>query len=330
MVKSYFWRDRHGRPRVRKGGKTYPIRDSNGIWHEPDTAEGDRIYWEILTGKRSEAKTSWSALIKSYRMSDRWKDLKPRTKSDYERVLTYIEDKTGKKDATRLIRKDVIAAMEANRKRVRFANYIPQVMSVLMEHAIDLGWVKSNPAKGVRRLSTPTEKKQPHIPWPDWAVKKWRENAKPLPRLIFELGVGSVQRPGDWPKFRWNDFDGNALRIEQGKSDKPLYLPCTAELIVALNEAPKNGLTILTLQDGRPMPYRRMAQIMRDERERLGLLAYDLHALRYRGVMELAWSDCDDDQIASYSGHSSKDMIAKYAGVARQTMRATQASRKRK
>jgi hypothetical protein len=52
-----------------------------------------------------------------------------------------------------------------------------------------------------------------------------------------------------------------------------------------------------------------MAQIMLDERKRLGLEAYDLHALRYRGVMELAWSKCDDDEIASYSGHSSKDMI---------------------
>lgn len=57
MVKRYLWRDRHGKPRVRKNGKTYPIRDENGIWHEPDTAEGDRIYWEIVTGKRARSET---------------------------------------------------------------------------------------------------------------------------------------------------------------------------------------------------------------------------------------------------------------------------------
>jgi integrase len=73
-----------------------------------------------------------------------------------------------------------------------------------------------------------------------------------------------------------------------------------------------------------------MAQIMRKERERLGLVDYDLHALRYRGVMELAWAGCDDDEIASYSGHSSKAMIRKYAGKARQTMRARQAREKRR
>lgn len=63
---------------------------------------------------------------------------------------------------------------------------------------------------------------------------------------------------------------------------------------------------------------------MRKERARLGILEHDLHALRYRGVMELAWAGCSDDEIASYSGHD------KYAGEARQVMRARQAAEKRK
>jgi len=80
---------------------------------------------------------------------------------------------------------------------------------------------------------------------------------------------------------------------------------------------------------GNPLTYSGLAQIMRKERARLGLLKYDLHALRYRGVMELAWAGCDDDQIASFSGHASKDMIKKYAGEARQIVRARQALEKR-
>ena len=116
----------------------------------------------------------------------------------------------------------------------------------------------------------------------------------------------------------------------QGKTGNALYLPCTTELRAALNKAEKSGLTILTLKDGRPLSYRRMGEIMRAESERLGLLAYDLHAIRYRGVLELAWAGCDDDEIAAYSGHSSKDMIRKYAGEARQIMRARMAREKRK
>ncbi|WP_245736361.1 hypothetical protein [Roseovarius lutimaris] len=46
--------------------------------------------------------------------------------------------------------------------------------------------------------------------------------------------------------------------------------------------------------------------------------------------MELAWAGCTDDENASYSGHTSKAMIIKYAGKARQIMRARQAAAKRK
>lgn len=66
------------------------------------------------------------------------------------------------------------------------------------------------------------------------------------------------------------------------------------------------------------------------ERIRLGLMAFDQHALRYRGVMELAWAGCTDVEIASCCGHKSKKMIIKYSGEARQVTRARQAPTKRK
>jgi len=73
-----------------------------------------------------------------------------------------------------------------------------------------------------------------------------------------------------------------------------------------------------------------MARVMVEVRKRPGLMAFDQHALRYRGVMELTWAGCTDNEIASYSGHTSKTMIIKCAGEARQVMRARQAAAKRK
>jgi hypothetical protein len=46
-------------------------------------------------------------------------------------------------------------------------------------------------------------------------------------------------------------------------------------------------------------------------------------------VQELAWAGCTDDEIAAFSGHASIAMIRKYAGEARQVMRARTAARKR-
>lgn len=329
--KKYLWRHNSGRMYVRLKGRLYRIFANEG------TADFDREYWEIVGGKRTSTKMSWTALIKNYRTSDRWTNLKPRTREDYEKVLKYIIEKMGDRDVKLLTRAHVIEAQRANAHRTRFANYIPQILVVLCEHAIDIGWIKENPAKGVRALKTPEERKKEHIPWPDWAVERFREQSEGLPRLIFEIGIGSVQRPSDWLRFTWGDYDGENLRIMQNKTDKPLVLPCTLKLKGAidafksqLNVTPHPARQIITKADGSRMNYRYMAALMLDERKRLGLVAYDLHAVRYRGVMELAWFGCSDEEIASFSGHSSMAMIRKYAGEARQIMRARQANEKRK
>ena len=334
--KKYLFTDALGKHRVRIKGKTYPLRDEKGCWHEIDTPEGDRIYWEILRGKRADAKRSWSALIDLHRQSDKWAALSPRYRLDLEPVFAYLIEKRGKSDVALLTQADIYDAMEANRHRVRFANYIATGVSMLCKTAIRRRWRTDNPAIGIEPLATPKSKKQPHIPWTDAAVAKWRAEASPLPLLIFEIGVGSVQRPGDWVGFTWGDYDGETLRLRQNKTDMPLVLPCTARLKQILDTtkdslgfAPMPNRHILTKLDGSKMVYRYMAELMRNERLRLGLTTYDLHALRYRGVMELALAGCDDDEIASYSGHASKSMIRKYAGEARQIMRARQAQAKR-
>lgn len=329
--KRYLWRHPAGRVYVRTKGTLHRIRAAEG------TADFDREYWEILSGRKMMAKTSWARLIDDYRTSERWTNLKPRTRKDYEKIMDYVLEKIGSRDVKSLTRADVIAAQKANAHRTRFANYIPQMLVVLCEHAIDLGWLKANPAKGVRALKTPDDRKREHLPWPDWAVEKFRADAQPLPRLIFEVGVGSVQRPSDWLRFTWGDYDGDTLRLSQGKTGKLLVLPCTADLKVALEEAkerlsatPIPACAILTQPNGNHMTYFYMAKLMRTERVRLGLEAYDLHALRYRSIKELAWAGCDDDEIAAYSGHSTKAMIPKYAGEARQEIRARQAREKRR
>lgn len=302
------------------------------IMAKPGTEAFDAEYWEIMRG-RVTPRTTWAALIDSYRASARWTELRIRTRMDYERSLEYLREKNGHKDMTRADARDAIAAMDANKHRTRFGNQLVSVMSILSEHARELGWVKVNPFKGLRRRKIPVERQQAHEPWTDEAVTKWRAEARPLQRLIFELGLGSMQRPSDWCVFRWSDYNGKSLRITQSKTGKVLLLPCTDELRAALDAvrppADQPDGPILRKRDGNPMSYYPMSAIMLKERQRLGLAAYDLHALRYRGVMELAWAGCDDDEIMSYSGHVTKEMVAKYAGIARQQMRAVSAAEKR-
>ncbi|MGV6839278.1 MAG: tyrosine-type recombinase/integrase [Planktomarina sp.] len=333
--KKYLWQHPSGRWYVRRqvNGKMLYLGKINA---QEGTPEFDRQYWEIVGGKRAASKTSWDVLILDMRKTDKWANFSPRYRKDLEQVFVYLSDRIGQIDVSRLTQADIYDAMDKNKHRVRFANYIPTAISMLSKLAIRKRWRKDNPAIDIEPLKVPKSRKKPHLPWTDYAVEKMRAEGKALPRLIFEIGVGSVQRPGDWVGFQWGDYDGETLKLRQNKTGKALLLPCTKALKQELDKA-KNALGfiphpsrhIITRPDGSAMDYHAMAKVMVRERKRLGLMDFDQHALRYRGVMELAWAGCTDDEIASYSGHTSKAMIIKYAGEARQVMRAKQAAAKR-
>uniref|UniRef100_UPI001F4E359C integrase n=1 Tax=Pseudophaeobacter leonis TaxID=1144477 RepID=UPI001F4E359C len=278
-MKKYIWRHPRGRIYVRIKGKLTRITADQG------TAEFDRQYWEILSGKRVEAKTSWSAIITAMRESDKWANFSPRYRKDLEPVFTYLEEKIGRANVSKLTPADVYDAMEANKHRVRFANYLPTAVSMLTQLAIKKRWRNENPFLKMDKLKVPKDRQKPHLPWADWAVDLMRAEAEPLPLLIFEIGVGSVQRPGDWVEFKWGDYDGVNLKLRQNKTDLPLQLPCTEALKAALDKtkaslgfAPHSTRHILTRADGSPMDYHAMARVMVRERKRLGLLAFDQHA----------------------------------------------------
>ncbi len=323
--KRYLWEKAPGVWYVRRRGRYYRITAAHG------TEDFDRQYWSILKGQTAP-RTSWRALVEAFRASDRWRELRPRTRADYDKCFDYIVTRNGDRDVARLTARDVVAMLDANAHRVRFGNHVASVLSVLCEFArVDLGWITTNPARGVRKRKVPEDRKAPHLPWTDEAVTAFRAGATDRERLIFELGLGSVQRPADWCRFSWSDYSGGRLALTQGKTGKALTLPCTAELAAVLDAACPESCAgpILVAVGGSRMTYSGMAQLMRKARKRLGLEPYDLHGLRYRGVMELAWAGCDDDEIMSYSGHNTKDMVVKYAGIARQQMRAETAATKR-
>lgn len=299
--------------------RVYP--EAPDFWHTYARLESDR--------NPAPSNRTFAGLIDHYYRSGRFQARKPRTQEDYRRHAERIRAKMGTKDPAKVQRHHVVRWQEELEGRA--ASYFVQVMSNLMEHAVDIGWRQDNPCRGVRLKQT--TRKEPHLPWPVEVVRKWREDAWPLPRLIFEVGLGSCQRPADWTRFNWEDFDGDRLTLTQGKTDKPLVIPASAHMKAALATRPKvmrlGGTPILTGHNGKRLTYRRLAEIMRAERERLGTLAYDLHGLRYTAVQEFARTGCTDDEIASYSGHNSLAMVKKYAGLVRQIARAESARKKR-
>ena len=307
----YFWR----RPGAAVKMQAEPFTDA--WWAE---------YAKLLKGTPPPPRgKTFRALIASYKRSARFEKLKPRSRADYEKVLTFIEERLGGQEVSKVRRHHVVAWRDQNSGR--FADYLVQVLRVLFEHAVDQGWRDDNPAKGVQTVYRPSGTRKA---WPEDLVQAARETATGDTLLLFEILVGTGQRIGDVLRMKWSDIAGDAIYVGQSKTGEELWVPFTDRLREALREAPRRGETILTSKRGGPLSYRAAADRMRKLREAIGAgEAHDTHALRYTTTAELAALGCDDELIMSVTGHRTKAMVAKYAGPARQRVRAIEAQKRR-
>jgi len=322
-------RDRPKYVCVKPGGLYFWRRPGSAVkmQSEPFTDAWWSEYALLLKGTPPPPKgKTFRALIASYKRSDRFTKRAPRTRRDYDKVLAFVEDRLGGQDVGKVRRHHVVAWRDQNTGR--FADYLVQVLRVLFEHAIDKGWRDDNPAKGVQTVYRPSGTRKA---WPDDLVRAARETATGETLLLFELLVGTGQRIGDVLRMRWSDIAGDAIHVGQGKTGAELWVPFTDRLRETLREAPRRGETILTGKRGRPLSYRAAADRMRKLRAAIGAgEAHDTHALRYTTTAELAALGCDDDLIMAVTGHRTKAMVAKYAGAARQKVRAIEAQKRRK
>lgn len=272
---------------------------------------------------------AFSSLIGHYRRSDRFEGLSERSKLDYDRVLTFLNKEIGDVDPRRFKRRHVIDLQASQSHRIRFAKYCVQIMSLLMEQAIDMGWRKDNPAKGVKYLKD-RSKPEAHTPWSDEARAAFEANAGPRARLIYELCIGTGQRIGDVLAMKWDDVSGGDIRVVQNKTKVPLRIPLTGRLAAYLATVPRDGVYIAAKNLREPLSYPNARHAMAAARKGTVAAGMTIHALRYTAAIELAEAGCTEEEIASITGHKSLQMIEKYTRGSLQRQRAKSAQDKRK
>ncbi|MGR3823852.1 MAG: site-specific integrase [Salipiger marinus] len=278
-----------------------------------------------------------AAVIRAYRAAPKYRDLKRRTRDDYERHLPYFEQKLGHLAPRQIERHHVITWRDAWAKQSspHFANYRLRVMSIVMEHAKDMGLLRKmeeNPAKGIKALKY---EKQDREPWPDTKIAAFRSAYAygTRERTLFELLLGTGQRIGDVLRMQWGHISGDTILLRQGKTGTRLEIPVTQHLAAALAATERRSLFILTKDMSKAKrpgqwEYRGAADAMRAARVAIGAEAYDLHGLRYTAASELLLAGCDDELIASVTGQSAA-MVRHYTRHIRQRVRARQAQEKR-
>lgn len=261
-----------------------------------------------------------SAVIRHYIASPKYRDLKPRTRDDYDKHLVYFQGKMGHLLPRQIERHHVIRwhAKWAENETPHRANYRLRVMSIIMEHAKDMGLLTKqdeNPAKGIKAIKY---EKQDRQPWPQDRIDAYRTTATGRALLVFELCLGTGQRIGDVLRMKWGDIEADGIKVKQGKTGKALWVPFTRHLRAALASAPRRSVFILTNQYATgPWSYRGASQAIREVREAIGALDYDTHGLRYSAASELLLAGADVETIGAITGQS-PEMVRHYTRAVRQ------------
>lgn len=272
-------------------------------------------------------------LVRSYYKSNKYQSLKPRTQKDYRKFLDRLERNFGGVMVRTVKRKNVISWRDGLAKTdgAHYANYFVRVLRILFRYAGDIDELpmSENPAQGVEAVKY--DKKTPK-PWSKDLITAARD-ARPhgtRTRLLFELLYCTGQRVGDVLAMEWTDIRGDAIDVSQNKTDAALEIPLTDDLKECLRRAERTGETILTpYGESRPLSYRSAAKDMMDLRKEVGAEKHTIHAIRHTVASEIAAGDGDDEEIMSMTGHTTKGMVAHYAGPARQRARAVKAQKKR-
>lgn len=345
-----------GIKRVRAKGRTYLYDRISGkrIEAAPNTQAFLDEVKALRAGKEPEDRHgdgTWGALVKAYLAAPKFDNLAPTTKTQYLRVIEFL--KVGNRAAVKSITGgDVLRTRDAafRKHKRRFANYVAQVMRLILAWGVEYGWLKTNPAADVTMIDKPKNARKVNRAWSVDELRTVLEAAVPEMRVPIALGGFAAFRRGDALSVEWTAYDGVRIVGTHRKTGEPINLnahPFLRDILDAerrrqravVERALERGRpvampkTIVTGQRGRPLTgsgfaamFFKMIRRLTDEGKVGPGLSF--HGLRHTAATMLADAGCDTRDIMAVTGHKTEAMVQHYTQAANQKARADRAMKK--
>jgi integrase len=273
------------------------------------------------------------ALIKSYKTTDAWTDLAPRTRQDYEKVIAYLAPLYDAPVADFTPPRIVALRDRWMKERGRrFVNYCRTVLILLMNRAVELGLVATNPAKAVRKLKRDKTLAPLNRPWSEAEqIAVWKRTGDARYqhlRLPLAIGLYTGMREGDMAALRRNVAKDGRIAIETKKRKVMIDLAVLPELAAAMAEAPpQDTITLCVNSRGQPWTldgFRTSFFKMLKDLEKEGAVDPGLtyHGLRHTVASRLAERGVSLEDIAAVLGQKSSKVAEIYTDRADRTRRA--------
>jgi integrase len=323
--------DRHGKVRCyhRATGTAVDL-EKHPIGSAGFIAECDRI--TRLADKGMTAKPgTLGLLITEYRKHHAFQDLADRTKADYQRVFDYLQPIAD----TALVRFDspMVARIRdkaGESKGRRFGSYVRTVLSLLFAWGKERGYVKINPAEGLKGIRKPKDAPEANRPWRDHerhaVMEALPAHMKPAMALMMYCGLD----PQDALSLPRSAIKGDMIDTKRGKTKEPVWLPLPSPIANVIAAAPDHdAVTVCANSYGRPWTvsgYRASWRRVRIPLEQAGKVQpyLTLKGLRHTVATILSEMGKGPEDIRLYLGQKTDAMAKHYSRRADHTERNTE------
>lgn len=318
------YRDRHGKLRRYHRASGTPIDASlTGQALAAEVARLDKLHEPIKAKPGTLA-----GLIESYQGSPRFKNLKPRTQADYEKIIAYLAPLA--ETPLAMIGPGFIAKLRDKtlaKKRAGFANHMLAMLSSACHHGVEYELLERNPCVGIAPSIITADRKRPNRAWTPAERANVMAAAWPQLRLPIALAMFLGLRRGDIVKLPLQAYKDGWLTFRASKNDANLHLPVLGRLREIMDQAiaerPANATTLLLCLNTRGRKWTdnglsvQLGKFFDECRER-GLMGPggSLHGLRHSAGAELRGAGYDREQRKLILGHDTDEMAEHYSGSA--------------
>lgn len=267
-------------------------------------------------------------LISLYKKSPEFKSKAPETRRQYDLFLARIDKVFRHVPVAGISRGIVLGIRNKMADTPRAANYMIQVISVLMSFAIDHEWRTDNPAMRIKKLETGTGSE----PWTLLHLQKIRRVADPDFLRVVAALLFTGMRQGDAIRFATADvtkaLNSGVFKVVHRKTGKEAWPSVHPVWRRIIQNSPVRGPLLLTQPDGRPWNENRLQKLCRKYVVAAGIEEkITLHGLGKTAIGALADAGCTEEEIEAATGKSPA-MIKRYIAKTIKKKRAQKSGQK--
>jgi integrase len=271
---------------------------------------------------------SFNALVVSYYRSPDFLGLKPSTQGFRRSIIEGFRKQHGDKPVKLLTKPHIKEIIAAKANTPAAANNLLKVLRLLLNYAVNMEMLPSNPAIGVKGYRN--QNPDGIHTWSEDEVEQFikRHPVGSKAHLAMMLMLCTGQRRSDAVRMGWQHVQGNSIAVRQEKTGAALIIPMHPELQRALKAVPRENLTFLLNEVGKPYPAKALGNWFRNRCNEAGLPQCSAHGLRKLAATRLANAGCSDREIMAITGHKSVSQVSPYTIARDQSRLAEQAAAK--